>query len=138
MPASKPLPNASARRWTRLLRAALICAICAWATTSCATGATATRDAPPLPPSPPPPPALQANQRQPCPELPAPTSDTALALIDNHDRVAGLYHECAARTASLVQAMDAWEALARQWYCRAVTASGLTPTGCGVRAEGRR
>lgn len=137
MPASKPLPNASARRWKNWRRAVLICAICALATTSCATGGTATRDAPPLPPSPPPPPALQANQRQPCPALPAPANDTALALIDNHDRVTGLYHECAARADSLVRAMDAWQALAWQWYCRAVTASGLQPTGCGT-AEGAR
>lgn len=123
-------PRTSARRWSNWPTAALICAICTLATTSCATG-TAAMPAPDYASPPPaPPPGLQANQRTPCPPLPLATDDSALALLANHDQIAAIAHDCRARNASLLLAVDEWQATAWGWYCQAVERLGLRAEGC--------
>ena len=85
------------------------------------------------PPAPqPPPPGLQANQRIPCPPLPAARSDLAPDLLGNHDAVAALYHDCSARTTSVQAAIDEWQRTAWAWYCNAVARLGLDASECRV------
>lgn len=129
--------SSSARRLLSFWLLALICASFALAMTSCATGSKATRDAAAKvnAPPPPPPPNLQANQRTPCPALPVPISDAMPDLLENHDQVTELYHDCSDRGDSLVRSMDEWRATAWRWYCKAVVASGLRVTDCPAPAE---
>lgn len=82
------------------------------------------------PPPPQPPPPVQANQRTPCPELPQPANDRTPTLLENHDAVAALYHDCKDSKASLLRAMDEWNATAWAWYCKAVASVGISVTGC--------
>lgn len=128
----KPTASTSTRSvasWASCWIAGLIFVICALAMTSCSTGTEATRAQPPMAP-PAPPSGLQANQRQPCPELPPAASDRASDLLVNHDQVAQLYGQCRARNASLLLALDEWLDTARSWYCAAVDRAGLDASEC--------
>lgn len=104
------------------------------ALTSCSTGTEATKAPEPAPA--PPPPGLQANQRTPCPELPLLQSSALPALLSNHDQVTGLYHDCKAQNASLLQAADEWEQTAWAWYCRELVRIGAPPHGCPPMRKG--
>lgn len=126
--------GSSRASWTRCWLAALTCALFALALTSCATGTTATRDAPP-PTLPSPPPGPQASQLRQCPPLPPARSDLVPDLLQNHGEVAALYHDCASRTDSLLQSIEAWQATAWRWYCQAVQRAGYSDAACSAAAK---
>lgn len=127
--------HGSKASWRTCLVAALICVTCAWATTSCSTGTKATRDALPQAAPPPPPPGPQANQRQQCPALPPARSDLVPDLLANHDQVVGLYHDCSARTSSLLDSIDEWGRTALSWYCSALDRMHLVDGRCPKPAK---
>lgn len=124
------------RTWRACWPRALICAMAVLAMTSCSTGTAATQGNPP--PAPPPP--IAPSLLQPCPTLPAAPDDRWGTLLENHDQVAGLYHDCRSGKAALIAAAREWSETAWAWYCQAVTAAGVKADGCPrrtVRADPR-
>lgn len=93
------MPNPSASPPVMRSMRALIWSACALVLTSCSSGTPRTRvEVPPRLiqlqiPLPPVAPLIPA----PCERLPLAPSDLIPALIDNHQRVAALYHRCAAK-----------------------------------------
>ena len=71
-----------------------------------------------------------------CPNLPQPADDRWATLVENHDDVAALYHECAGTKAKLIAAVREWEQTAWQWYCDAAKRIGAEVPGCA--SDGRR
>lgn len=92
----------------------------------------------PAPAPNPPPPAPTASLIQECPDLAQPTDDRWATLIENHDAVAGQYHDCRSGAARLVQATREWERTAWRWYCEALERIGAPEAGCtGDRRSGQ-
>lgn len=122
---SKFLPASKAGRcaiWAHAARKSASLCLMLLAATSCATG-TARKPAPAL--IPPPPPSPAASLMQPCPPLEMLEVATLEAMLADHDQTTRQYHECRAKQARLVQAVQEMQANAQAWYCRALKQAGV-------------